>query len=388
MFAKFLPVLFIMLACFYSENAKAYPNFIGHGYTSCINCHYNPFGGGPLTDYARAVAATTISSRNFYPESMTDERLANSSGFLFNKPENTWLRAQINYRGFQLVRNPNSSTQEKTMWINMQADARLILKFGENDRFIAVGNVGYAPPERNAPAGAEEDTWRSREYYMGYKITPKIGVYAGLMDKIYGIRVIEHIAYSRVYPQVTQNDQTHGITGHYIGESWEAGLQMFAGNLMQDAEIRMKGFAATAEKTIFGLHRLGGSFISSENDYLKLNSAALHARMNLKEGSALLFEVGRTTQTVVQSKKEKTSHYGLLQTYLRPARGWYVLNNVEYIKTNIEEDPYSIRWGPGVQYFPFQRLELRFDLYNTRNFSKEASTKDNWMYLFQTHVWL
>ena len=58
------------------------------------------------------------------------------------------------------------------------------------------------------------------------------------------------------------------------------------------------------------------------------------------------------------------------------------------IKNNIEEEPYTIRWGPGVQYFPFQRLELRFDLYNTRNFSTEASTKDNWMYLFQTHVWL
>jgi len=67
MFAKFLPAFFILLTCVYSQSAKAYPNFIGHGYTSCINCHYNPFGGGPLTDYARAVAATTISSRNFYP---------------------------------------------------------------------------------------------------------------------------------------------------------------------------------------------------------------------------------------------------------------------------------------------------------------------------------
>ena len=387
MFKKIFPVLFILVASFYSKDAKSYPNYIGHGYTSCINCHYNPFGGGPLTDYARAVAATTISSRNFYPESMTDERLANSSGFLFNKPKNTWLRAQMNYRGFQLVRNPNSSTLEKTSWINMQADARLILKFGENDRFIAVGNVGYAPPDRAAPKD-KQDTWRSREYYMGYKITPKIGVYAGLMDKIYGIKIVEHIAYSRVYPQVTQNDQTHGVTGHFIGESWEAGLQMFGGNLMQDPAIRMKGFAATGEKTIFGLHRFGGSFINSENEFLKVQAMAVHARMNLKEGSALLFELGRTTQSILQSNKAKSSNYALFQTYLRPARGWYVLNNIEYIKNNVEEEPYTVRWGPGVQYFPFQRLELRFDLYNTRNFSTEASTKDNWMYLFQTHVWL
>ncbi len=386
MIKKTLTAIFTFIVCIYSENVKAYPSFIGHGYTSCINCHYNPFGAGPLTDYARAVAATTISSRNFYPDSMTDEKLANSSGFLFNKPQNTWLRAQMNYRGFQLVRNPNSTLNEKTMWINMQADARLILKFGENDRFIAVGNVGYAPPAQNAKD--KQDVWRSREYYMGYKVTPKIGVYAGLMDKIYGIRVVEHIAYSRIYPQVTQNDQSHSVTGHFIGESWEAGAQFLAGNLMQDPEIRMSGYAATAEKTILGIHRLGGSFISTSNSFNKIQSMALHARLNLKEGSALLFEMGKTTQTVVQTQKEKGTYYGLFQTYLRPARGWYVLNNVEYLKNNIEEDPYTIRWGPGVQYFPIQRLELRFDLYNTRNFSKDASSKDSWMYLFQTHVWL
>ena len=80
MLTKLLSVFLILLTFLYSKNAKSYPNFIGHGYTSCINCHYNPFGGGPLTVYARAVAATTISSRNFYPDSMTDERLANSSG--------------------------------------------------------------------------------------------------------------------------------------------------------------------------------------------------------------------------------------------------------------------------------------------------------------------
>ena len=383
---KLSTFIFTFIVCFYSENVKAYPSFIGHGYTSCINCHYNPFGAGPITDYGRAVAATTISSRSFYPNSMTDEKLANTSGFLFNKPKNTWLRSQINYRGFQLVRNPNSTLNEKSMWINMQADARLIFKLGENDRFIAVGNVGYAPPPQNSKD--KQDVWRSREYYMGYKITPKIGVYAGLMDKIYGIRVVEHIAYSRIYPQVTQNDQSHSITGHFIGESWEAGAQVLSGNLMQDPEIRMKGYAATAEKTILGIHRLGGSFISTANNFLEIQSMALHARLNLKEGSALLFEMGKTTQMAVQSQIAKGSYYGLFQTYLRPARGWYVLNNVEYLKNNIEEDPYTVRWGPGIQYFPLQRLELRFDLYNTRNFTKDASSKDSWMYLFQTHVWL
>lgn len=384
---SFILVLIFTIS-FLIKDAQAYPNFIGHGYTSCLNCHYNPFGGGPLTDYGRAVGATTISARHLYPDSMTDERLANSSGLLFNKPDYSWLRGQFNYRGFQLVRNPNSSSSETKTWINMQADARLILKLGENDRFVAVANLGYTPPAKGKHQLKSSDNWRSREYYMGFRITPKIGVYAGLMDKLYGLRVIEHIAYSRLTPQVTQNDQTHSLMTHLVTDNWEGGLQYFVGNIEQEEDLRMKGVSATAERTVFGIHRLGGSFLSSKNMYSEISSYSLHGRFNLKEGSSVLAEFGQTNLTSINTDYKLVSQFGLLQTYLRPARGIYLLTNIEYLKKDVDLDPYSVRWGPGVQYFPMQRIELRFDLYNTRNFAKEASTKDSWMYLFQTHVWL
>lgn len=381
----FFILLSLALSLINIKTAFAYPNYIGHGYTSCINCHYNPFGGGPLSDYGRAVSATTISSRHFFPDSMTDERLANSSGLFFNKPDFSWVRAQLNYRGFQLVKNPNSSTEHKT-WINMQADARLILKYGENNNLIAVGNFGYAPPSRSNKD--PKDQWRSREHYLGVRVNSNLGVYAGLMDKVFGIRVVEHIAYSRTTPQVTQNDQTYGIATHLNYEAWEGGLHYFIGNLLQDEKLRMKGVSLTAERTVFDLHRLGVSALKQKNAYVDATSYALHGRFNLKEGSAILTEFGQSNYKGVNSSYDKTSRYGLLQTYIRPTRGFYVLNNIEYFKNDIKSENYIVRWGPGVQYFPFQRLELRLDLYNTRNFSKDSSTKDNWTYLFQTHVWL
>jgi len=381
-------VFLILSLLFVSVTAHAYPNFIGHSYTSCLNCHYNPFGGGPLTDYGRAVSATTISSRALYPSDWDEEKIAYTSGFLFRKPKQNWMRTQLNYRGFQLVRNPGSTEAESKEWINMQADARLILKFGENDRFVAVGNIGYAPKPQSQLPGDEQGEWRSREYYMGYRFTPRFGVYAGLMDKVYGLRVIEHVAYARSLPQVTQNDQTHGAFLHYVGETWEGGAHFFQGNLSQDKDLQMKGYSGTFEKTVFELHRMGLSFLSSQNEYLQILSAAGHARFNLKEGSAVLLEIGQTDQTVKSTSEKTTARYGLLQTSLRPFRGLYFLTNVEYIKRDIEQDPYAVRWGPALQLFPIQRLELRFDVYNTRNFSPEASTKDSWMYLLQTHVWL
>lgn len=379
----------IIILSFFLVNFKvsAYTQFIGHGYTSCLNCHFNPSGGGPLNDYGRVVSATLISSGALYPDSWGEEKVAYTSGFLFRTPKQNFLRTQINYRGFQVVQNPGSSRTEQKRWINMQADARLILKFGENDRFVAVGNYGYAPlPE--SLQDKDEPEWRSREHYLGFRVTPKFGVYAGLMDKVFGIKVIEHIAFSRVAPEVQQNDQTHGVLAHYLGERWEVFAHGFAGNLTQQEELRMKGGSLSLERTVFDIHRLGASFMSSKNNFQELLSYSGHARLNLKDGSAVLAELGQVDRKTENGSDDRTMRYGLMQTYLRPFRGLYFLTNIEYFKRNVDESDYTVRWGPGVQYFPIQRIELRFDAYNTRNFAPKASTRDSWMYLVQTHIWL
>ncbi len=377
---------FLLFILAFTAKVHAYPNFIGHGYTSCINCHFNPAGNGPLTDYGRAVSATSLSSGALYPENWTEEKVAYTSGFLFRKPKQNWLRTQMNYRGFQLVRNPGSSNSETKQWINMQADARVILKFGKNDRLVSVVNYGYSPK----PTGIKEDMdeWRSREHYVGYRFTPKIGVYAGLMDKAYGIRVVEHVSVSRTTPQVTQNDQVHGVMLHYLGEVYEAFLHGFIGNLSQEEDVRMKGGSFMFEKTVSDIHRIGASVMQSKNDYLDFVTYAVHGRFNLKEGAAILGELGQKKQTAQATFFNKISRYGLLQTYLRPWRGVYLFQNIEYYQDHIDKDPYYVQWGPGIQYFPIQRLELRADIYNRRNFSPDSSSKDTWTYLLQAHVWL
>lgn len=381
-----MKLLLIVLLFLFSTFVSAYTQFIGHSYTSCLNCHFNPSGGGPLNDYGRVVSATLISSGAFYPKSWNEEKVAYTSGFLFRKPKQDWLRTQINYRGFQVVQNPGSSKNEQKRWINMQADARVILKFGENDKFIAVGQYGYAPLPQNLEG--EQSEWRSREHYIGYRPTPKVGIYAGLMDKVFGIKVIEHIAFSRIAPEVTQNDQVHGVMGHYLGEKWEMFAHGFVGNLSQDEDLRMKGGSVMVERTAFDIHRIGASVMSSKNNYQDLLSYSGHTRLNLKEGSAILAEIGQTNRKSQNGSDDRTMRYGLLQTYLRPVRGTYFLANIEYFKRDVSESDYAVRWGPGIQYFPIQRLELRFDAYNTRNFAPTSSTKDSWMYLLQTHIWL
>lgn len=368
------------------NSAHAYPHFIGHGYPSCINCHYNPLGNGPLTDYGRSVGATAVASGMFYPKKMAEESVASLSGFLFRTPIQDHIRTQLNYRGLFLTQNPGS-TIEKKQWINMQADGQLILKFLEDDRLTFVGDFGYSPPA-NQTTTEKSKNFRTREYYIGYRISPEIGVYSGFMDKAYGIRIAEHIAFSRTIPQMTQNDQTHGVMVHYLKDEWEGAAHVFLGNLTQESNIRQKGLSVMMERVVGEDHRLGFSVLKTFGDYLSLLSFSAHSRLNLKEGSALLVEMGQTKKTTQNGSGDRNSRYALLQTYLRPIRGLYFVANIEYLKGDLSSDSSSMRWGPGIQFFPIQKTEFRLDTYNTRNFNPNASTQDNWMILLQTHVWL
>lgn len=365
-----------------------YANFIGHGYSSCLNCHYNPFGGGMLNDYGRVVAATGISSRDFYPARVDEEKLAYLSGFLFREPRQKRLRTQINYRGAEITRNPGGGESETKTWLPMQLDFRATILLNESETLFISGDIGRAPPPP-AASQEEESKLRSRSHYLGWRLRPHLGVYVGFMDKVFGLRIAEHIAFSRSLPQVTQNDQTHGIALHYQTSNWELGAHGFVGNLAQDRELRMAGASLQIERNAFESTKVGISLKNSKNDYLDLQAFAVHSKTGFGEGASLLFELGEVQKQGLQSKTFTKSRYAILQSHLRPRRGLYVLSNIEYLHNNVDiGEDYLVRFGPGLQYFPAQRIELRADLYNTRNFVKEGASRDSWALLTQVHLWL
>ena len=272
----------------------------------------------------------------------------------------------------------------------MQAELNLLAKFGQNDKFISSFTFGYAPLTRstkNTPVADNTKKYRTREHYIGYRPRSEWGFYAGLMDKTYGIRLVEHTAYSRTVPQLTMNDQAHGITVHYNKPKFESGINVFVGNLAQDATLRMKGVAGTFEYTLFEKNRIGLSALNQTNNFLKLTSLAAHIRSGLDNGNSIIFEAGRVTKSTKLIESEFTEYYANFQNHIRTTRGLYLLNSVEYYKNAIDKS-YRVRFGPSVQYFPVSKVELRVDLYNTRNFSEVVSVKDRWDLMAQIHLWL
>ena len=372
-----------------SALVQAYPHYIGHGYTSCKSCHYNPFGGGIVNDYARVVNATSIASGALYPDSWDNEKVAYHSDFLFGAYKPKHVRMQANYRGIQIISNPGSSESESTRWITMQEDLRGLVKFGQSDKFLISGSVSRTPrTTRSSNGQRSEDNYRSREHYVAYRPNQNFGVYAGLLDQVFGIRFVEHNLSSRKFTEVSQNDQTHGVALHYLKGNWEGGTHLFAGNLSQDESLRMKGISTMLERTVGEIHRVGFSVKKSSNEFKDLLAYSAHTRISLKSGSSLQFELGQTKLTPQNDVDPIESRYAVLQTYLRPIRGLYLFTNIDYFKPDTSKDDYTVVWGPGIQYLPIHRTEFRLDLQNIRNFDPEKSVRDTWQLLLQTHFWL
>jgi hypothetical protein len=369
-----------------SISSQAYPNYIGYGYNSCLTCHYNPHGNGPLTDYGRAVSATVIADKSIWKSDVTDDEIGERSGFLYQKAFTSWLRPSLNYRGLALRTNIGEK-QSETEVIHMMANVNVVAKFGKNDKYYASGTFGYAPKPRGHK-NSDEPEYRSREAYVGMRVNENWGVYSGLMDKVFGIRVPDHIAFSRSITGLTMNDQSMGATIHYTRPEFEAGVQYFLGNPNEDQGVKQVGFSTQMEYTLGPKTRIGGSYLTSESEYLQNSMWAIHGRWGFDKGSSIMAEFGQVTKTPVVTQTDMTSRYMFFQNHILLRRGTFYFTTVEFLWANVEKDDKVLRIGPGLQYLPFQGLELRFDLYNSRVFSETNYSDDSWAFAAQVHLWL
>lgn len=374
------------------ESVQAYPNFIGKGYHNCLTCHYNPFGNGPLNDYGRGVAASALAGRVFISDSTSDEALSNHSGFLFNKAKKgSMFKPAFDYRGMTLRRGlETDETQES--WINMQMDANLTVEFGQNQKYIATYTYSIVP-SNSLPAGkieygvkAGEDLVFSREHYVGYKFNPNLGVYLGKMDKVFGIRVPDHTAYSRLLTGNSQYGSTHGVVVHYGKEKFDLGGQFFIGDLEKESDYRSSGIASKFEYSFTDKIRLGVSFLNEAFEETKNTAYSAIAKMGIGKGSSLMFEMGRVA-TTPEAGDPVTQQYMFLQNHYYIFRGFYFLTTYEQRVPDTAGTTEIHRFSPGFQYFPLQRLELRGDLTNSKEYSTGSAAKDTWEFLGQIHLW-
>jgi len=384
---KFLPLLWAALchSTIISPAANAYSNFIGYGYSSCLNCHFNASGGGPLKDYGRALAASEISGRLFGGD---DESLAADSGFLGATKLPMWWRPSLGYRG--LYASQTMIQSQQNLYITMQGTMTNVIRFDAKDKIIVMADFGYAPTPQEAPKGdpSANKNWISREYYVKVELSKFSRIYAGFMDKIYGLRVPDHESFARKQTYNGENDQTHGIAFHYAKLPIEIGVNGFVGNLLQDPDIRQKGGGGTVEYEVAEKARVGLSAMFLQDNYVTVKEGGLISRLGVGTGSSIILENGLIDTTPLATGIDKLGFYSFTQSLLRVDRGFHLLTTLEYYTDNIRANSSrSMRFGPGIQYFPIQRLECRVDTTNVRSFDPDNVKRDDWSIFSQVHLW-
>lgn len=382
------PLLF-----FFAPSVWAYPDFIGYGYSSCLTCHYNGNGGGPLNDYGRALWSAEIASRAFYPKSMTDEQIAGQSGFFGSLETPLWLRPHVNYRGLQDWVNPGGSSSE-SMWLQMQAEAGLTVQLDDDGKYLGTVTWGHVVDPAKYGQGTEGlDRFLATEYYIRIEPVKTWWLYVGLMEKVFGIRNINHTSYQRTYQGFNvQNDTSdgsafsHSLVLQKIEDKWDFSINYFIGNPYDQSSFKQKGASVSGEYEVGEHKRLGASLMHEESDVLKKDLAAIHYRQGLSKGSALMFEGG-----LIKDKPsvgdDAVGSYEMLQTLVEITRGYNIEASVEhYNKEFKSSSPDKWKWMVGVLAFPMPRLELRADLVNERQISNQSSQDDSWQIQGQVHV--
>ena len=378
-----LSLLFLAL---FSGGASAYPNFMGFGYQACLSCHYNPMGGGPLTDYGRVVSATLIADRVLWDKNKSDEQLERESGFAFRPPFNDWARPQLNYRGLYLKQDAGRAA-EKSRFITMEASAALVAKLNK-DRLIFVADLSYAPKPMGGSGGGDQSfkDYCQREFFAGYRLTKEWGVYAGLMDKAFGIRVPDHAAYSRSVTGLNQNDQTYGVLGHYLKNKWEIALQPFVGNFVQAERLRQKGFTTQLGYNLSETARIGYSFLRSKSSYSDLLMYSIEGRLSVSKGDSLLAEFGQVDKSA-DGVPAIVSRYLFVQNHFLLRQGLFSVLTLEMLQRDINDSSQTYRFGPGVQYYMSNHVEWRADIYDSRSFQSSSDSPDSWTLTAQMHLW-
>ncbi|QDK39356.1 hypothetical protein [Bdellovibrio sp. NC01] len=373
--------------------AKAYPDFIAYGYSSCLTCHYNGNGGGPLNDYGRALWSAEIASRAFYPKSMTDEQIAAQSGFFGSLQTPLWLRPHIKYRGLNDWVNPGGSNAEST-WLQMQAEAGLTVQVDEEGKYLATATWGHVVDPAKYGQGTEGlDRFMATEYYIRVEAVKTWWLYVGMMEKVFGIRNINHTSYQRTYQGFNvQNDTSdgnaysQGIILQKIEDKWDASLNYFFGNPYDQSTFKQKGISLSGEFEIAEKKRLGASFMTEKSDVLEKNLLAIFYRQGLSKGSSLMLE-GGLIKDKPDGGDDAVGSYEMLQTLVELTRGYNIEASVEHYNKEFKStSPDNWKWMVGLLAFPLPRLELRFDLVNERQLSSQSSQDDTWQIQGQVHV--
>ncbi len=380
-------IYFLFITLLNADFLYAYPEFIGHGYATCMTCHYNGGGNGPLNDYGRSLFAAEIAAKPFWNTKLDDETLSEYSGLFGSVQLPYWLRFNIKYRGLSAIQSPLRTGQVKKFY-GMQKDLDTVISFDEDQKYIFAFNLGlvekpiFASPNKTF----NETEILTREHYFRNQFSDSLWMYLGFMDKAYGIRHPDHTAFNRGALNAGQNDQTHGLTLQYAIEKHEFFFNPYIGNLFLKRAEQFSGLSMLYLFEPSEKRRVGITSMAEETEILKRLRGALIFEAGMGEGNSVLMEGGLFENTTFGQKPIRGA-YAWTQATMKLKRGIYFQSIGQYSKQNIQSIyPENFRWGLGFKYFPMQRIEILVQAIQGRIIPLDDVKADSWTFQSQLHL--
>lgn len=302
--------------------ARAYPHLqLSSGSGRCSECHVGPAGGGLLTPWGQDEHGDTVARGG-------DGRFLHGAA-----PLPGWLQLGGNLRLAALANDAGGSEGAEVAAFPMQIDLAVRVAAGAWSAVIVGGLRGVvrggAPadnPGSEASAPPLASYLVSREHYVMWR-PGETGAYAraGRFAAPHGLRLADHTAYVRRYLGHNLLEETYGLGGGWIADTWELHATAFASDSLQGAPRREVGGAALFEARPAHALVLGGSARVGAGDADTRAQAGVHGKLWL-DGARLLLqaEVHGVRQMFEAAGGDRWQLAAYAGPVLVPARGLYV----------------------------------------------------------------
>lgn len=314
--------------------AQGFPELTRYGYNTCAACHVSHSGGGLLTPYGRSLSSELLSHWG-------DEE---DAGLFWRAGDREKIEKYLliggDVRAVQMQRE-NASVKEGR-FIKMQAELELGLI---RDAWGAALTVGEF----------KNDQWRadSRQFYAFYRPVDEFTVRAGRFVPAYGLRLADHIVFTRSFLGLGLEGQRDSVEAQWTGETWTHNLTVSKRPLATDPESSVsvqtqyslaegskaavnvwEGRTDAYTRQIFGAWAVIGFrkdlYLMSEFDVANRESLGLHQRS--------LVSFNRLGWTATQ--------------------GFDLVVQHEILRPDVEKSNQVTRFGAGALTFPWPHLEF------------------------------
>jgi hypothetical protein len=227
--------------------ANAYPQWqLSSGSARCNECHYAPAGGGLITSYGRDAIGSELST------------FEGSGAFLHGKVSPpAWLAVGADLRGAFVANGVQDPAGTTVAAFPMQADVgvRVAVPHGVS----ATATVGYLGQMRDNEDIVPDDSFQpntasrfiSREHFLTWQ-PASVGPYvrAGRFYAPFGLRLLEHVFYTRRDLGFDHLKETYNVAGGGITTARELHLTAFAPDFVRHEGSDERGVSALYESRL------------------------------------------------------------------------------------------------------------------------------------------